>query len=175
MLKYSPASWSGWHGSHPGIAILVLLLLPFLDRNQNRHYSKRKIALTVMGVVVTGIVGLTIIASVTNATPGAGRGAGTNSEQITLGQTCIRSTAPNVTARTAKGGVIQGVAGLDGFKMKALHSQDEMYTRTDETPGDIIAFGSPTWACSRSVRPTAVLFPPRDQCDLSPSCATTWD
>ena len=87
MLKYFPGKLE-WVGTAviPGIAILVLLLLPFLDRNQKRHYSKRKIALAVMGVVVVGIVGLTIIASVTTPPQEAVAAAGTIPEQITLGQ-----------------------------------------------------------------------------------------
>jgi len=103
MLKYFPGKLE-WVGTAviPGIAILVLLLLPFLDRNQNRHYSKRKIALTVMGVVVTGIVGLTIIASVTTPPQEPVAAAGTIPSRSPSARTCIRSTAPNVTARTAR-------------------------------------------------------------------------
>jgi len=144
MLKYFPGKLE-WVGTAviPGIAILVLLLLPFLDRNQNRHYSKRKIALTVMGVVVTGIVGLTIIASVTTPPQEPVAAAGTIPEQITLGQNLYSLNCTQCHGPDGEGGVIQGVAGLDGFKMKALHSQDEMYTRTDETLADIIAFGQP--------------------------------
>ena len=66
MLKYFPGNLE-WLGTTiiPGIAILVLLLLPLLDRNPKRHYSTRKIGLSVMGVVVVGIVGLTVLAAVT--------------------------------------------------------------------------------------------------------------
>jgi mono/diheme cytochrome c family protein len=144
MLKYFPGNLE-WLGTAviPGIAILVLLLLPLLDRNQMRHYSKRKIALTVMGVVVAGIVGLTIIASVTTPPQEPVAAAGTILEQITLGQNLYSLNCTQCHGPDGEGGVIQGVAGLDGFKMKALHSQDEMYTRTDETLADIIAYGQP--------------------------------
>ena len=83
MLKYFPGKLE-WLGTAviPVIAILVLLLLPFLDRNQKRHYSKRKIALTVMGVVVVGIVGLTIIAAVTTPPQEPLAAADTIPEQI---------------------------------------------------------------------------------------------
>ena len=144
MLKYFPGKLE-WVGTAviPGIAILVLLLLPFLDRNQKRHYSKRKIALAVMGVVVVGIVGLTIIASVTTPPQEAVAAAGTIPEQITLGQNLWSVNCTQCHGADGEGGVIQGVSGLEGFKMKALRSQDEMYTRTDETLADIIAFGQP--------------------------------
>ena len=144
MLKYFPGKLE-WVGTAiiPGIAILVLLLLPFLDRNQKRYYSKRKIALMVMGVVVVGIVGLTIVAAVTTPPQEVVAAAGTIPEQISLGQNLFSLNCTQCHGADGEGGVIQGVSGLNGFKMKALHSQDEMYTRTDETLADIIAFGQP--------------------------------
>jgi hypothetical protein len=42
-----------------------------------------------------------------------------------------------------EGGVIQGVEGLEGFNMKAINTQDEMYTRTDDTLYNIINYGQP--------------------------------
>ena len=144
MLKYFPGKLE-WVGTAviPGIAVLVLLLLPFLDRNQKRHYSRRKIALAVMGVVVVGIVGLTIIAAVTTPPQEVVAAAGTIPEQITLGQNLWSVNCSQCHGPDGEGGVIQGVSGLNGFNMKALHSQDEMYTRTDETLADIIAYGQP--------------------------------
>jgi ubiquinol-cytochrome c reductase cytochrome b subunit len=144
MLKYFPGKLE-WLGTAviPTIAILVLLLMPFLDRNQKRHYSKRKIGLTVMGIVVAGIVGLTIIASITTPPQEPLTAANTIPQQIALGQNLWSVNCSQCHGPDGEGGVIQGVTGLEGFKMKALHSQDEMYTRTDETLGDIIAFGQP--------------------------------
>jgi len=144
MLKYFPGKLE-WLGTAviPAIAILVLLLLPFLDRNQKRHYSKRKIGLTVMGIVVAGIIGLTLIAAVTTPPQEPLAAANTIPQQIALGQNLYSLNCTQCHGPDGEGGVIQGVTGLDGFKMKALHSQDEMYTRTDETLGNIIAFGQP--------------------------------
>jgi mono/diheme cytochrome c family protein len=144
MLKYFPGKLE-WLGTTviPGIAILVLLLLPLLDRSPKRHYSKRKIALTVMGGVVAGIVGLTVVAVVTTPPQEPAAAAGTVPQQIALGQDLYSLNCTQCHGPDGEGGVIQGVAGLDGFKMKALHSPDEMYTRTDETLADIIAYGQP--------------------------------
>ena len=144
MLKYFPGKLE-WVGTAviPGIAVLVLLLLPFLDRNRKRHYSRRKIALAIMGVAVVGIVGLTIIAAVTTPPQEVVAAAGTIPEQITLGQNLWSVNCSQCHGPNGEGGVIQGVSGLNGFNMKALHSQDEMYTRTDETLADIIAYGQP--------------------------------
>lgn len=48
----------------PALVILALVLLPFLDRNPYRHYSRRVLSLTVMGVIVAALVVLTVLAEV---------------------------------------------------------------------------------------------------------------
>jgi mono/diheme cytochrome c family protein len=96
-----------------------------------------------MGAVVTGIVGLTVVAAVTTPPQEPVAAAGTVPQQIALGQNLYSLNCTQCHGPEGEGGIIQGVTGLDGFKMKALHSQDEMYTRTDETLADIIAFGQP--------------------------------
>jgi len=192
----------------PGLAVLILIVLPLTDRGPRRHYSQRMLALTVMGVFVVSVIVLTMIADIPTTTlalpqflagmviPGsayvllvvlsfvprralkwvsraqvwvAGVGsaamlvlgvvlvriappaaaqpgvqlASTLSEQIAQGQDLWSVNCAQCHGPDGEGGVIQGVLGLDGFKMKALHSQDEMYTRTDETLVDIISYGQP--------------------------------
>lgn len=46
----------------PFVVILGLVLLPFLDRNPRRHYSRRVLSLTVMGLIVAALVTLTVLA-----------------------------------------------------------------------------------------------------------------
>lgn len=194
----------------PGLAVLALVVLPFMDRNPHRHYARRALALAVMGVVITDIVALTLIANIPTSAGNpmtvlqafAGLGiplvallalfglgyafrpkpetsirvlpwiggvatvgtlaltgivlattpsvaqettvAGNLVQQISQGQdlyslNCVQCHGPD-----GEGGVIQGVVGLEGFKMKAIHSQDEMYTRTDDTFSQIIAYGQPS-------------------------------
>jgi mono/diheme cytochrome c family protein len=53
----------------PGVGILALLLLPILDRNRYRHYSRRILALTVMSIVVVNMVILTLIADIPTTFP----------------------------------------------------------------------------------------------------------
>jgi len=192
----------------PGLAVLILFVLPLTDRNPYRHYSRRVLALTVMGVLVVTIVVLTMIADIPTTTlalpqflaglviPGtaflllvvlslvarrspqraghaqiwvagiasvamlalgivlvsvarpAAAEAGTQlattlSEQIAQGQDLWSVNCAQCHGPDGEGGIIQGVKGLEGFNMKAIHSQDEMYTRTDETLGDIISYGQP--------------------------------
>ena len=66
MLKYFPGQIE-WIGTAiiPGIAVLALFLLPFFDRSPFRYWKKRKLAVSIMSIIVFGIVGLTIIAAAT--------------------------------------------------------------------------------------------------------------
>src|SRR5512136_246526 len=45
----------------PLLVILLVVLLPFFDRNPYRHYSRRTMALGILGVFVTSMVVLTAI------------------------------------------------------------------------------------------------------------------
>ncbi|MFN2233007.1 MAG: hypothetical protein ACK2U1_02175, partial [Anaerolineales bacterium] len=49
----------------PGIGIGLLLVLPFIDRNPFRHFSKRRFGIALMSVIVAWIVLLTILAGLT--------------------------------------------------------------------------------------------------------------
>jgi len=48
----------------PGAAILVLTLLPFLDKSPLRYYGKRILPISVMGIFVVSMVQLTLLADV---------------------------------------------------------------------------------------------------------------
>ncbi len=48
----------------PGIAIGILTLLPFIDRSEHRYYAKRAMPIGIMGIMVLGIVLLTLLADV---------------------------------------------------------------------------------------------------------------
>ncbi|MGD2162347.1 MAG: hypothetical protein PVG04_04585, partial [Anaerolineales bacterium] len=65
MLKYFPGAIE-WVGTAivPVAAVLALLLLPFYDRSPFRHWSKRKVGISIMGLTVVGIVVLTVLAAV---------------------------------------------------------------------------------------------------------------
>ncbi len=53
----------------PGIAIAVLLLLPFIDRSPNRYYGKRVLPISIMAIFVVGIVMLSLMADVPTVAP----------------------------------------------------------------------------------------------------------
>ncbi len=70
FLKFIPGKLE-WLGAIvvPSVAVAVLFLLPLIDRNPHRHYSKRVLAISVMGVIVVQMVMLTIMASVPAPAP----------------------------------------------------------------------------------------------------------
>ena len=53
----------------PGVAILLLTLLPFIDRSPNRYYGKRALPISIMTIVVVGIVLLTLMSDVPTVSP----------------------------------------------------------------------------------------------------------
>jgi mono/diheme cytochrome c family protein len=53
----------------PGAAVLVLTLLPFIDRTAVRYYGKRILPISIMAIVVIGIVMLTLMADIPTVAP----------------------------------------------------------------------------------------------------------
>jgi mono/diheme cytochrome c family protein len=145
LLKYFPGEVE-WVGTTiiPTIAVLALFLLPFYDRNPRRYWKKRPLALILMTVLVAGIVALTILASATTP-PQAETGtlAGTLVEKIAAGQDLYSIQCVECHGAEGEVTVIQGVEGLEGKVISAIHSKDVMYTRTDDTLFNIINYGQP--------------------------------
>ena len=144
MLKYFPGAIE-WVGTViiPAVAILALLLLPFYDRNPVRYWKKRKLPTVIMGIVVVGIIVLTIMAVVSTPPQEEVEVTQTLSDQIVAGQDlysihCVECHGPD-----GEGGEIVGVEGLEGVIVKSISSQDEMYTRSDQTFFNIIDYGQP--------------------------------
>lgn len=144
MLKYFPGAIE-WLGTFilPTVAVLALLLLPFYDRSPERHWKKRKIGTAIMGIVVIGIVVLTIMAVVSTPPQEEGAVALTLSDQIVAGQDVYSVYCVECHGADGEGGEIVGVEGLEGVFVKPINSQDEMYTRSDQTFFDIIDYGQP--------------------------------
>lgn len=142
FLKFVPGKIE-WMGTFvlPVIGILVLFALPFLDRNPLRHWKNRLTGVSIMGVVVLGMVGLTIRSVITTPKNEEGLAANTPTEKMVLGGElygiyCVECHGPD-----GEGGVIAGVEGLEGVELKPISSQDEMYTRSDDTLHAIIDYG----------------------------------
>ncbi|MCS6908558.1 MAG: c-type cytochrome [Anaerolineales bacterium] len=144
LLKYFPGQIE-WIGTAviPGLAVLALFLLPFIDRNPYRHWSKRKLALGIMGTVVVGIVVLTLLAAFTTPPQPEAAVANTLREQIALGEELYALHCVECHGIEGEGGEIKGVPGLEGVTLKPINDQDVMYPFTDETLYNIIAMGQP--------------------------------
>ncbi len=199
----------------PALVILLLVVLPFMDKNPFRHYSRRTMALSIMAVFVVSMVVLTAISGIPAISGNSGMStmtllqfltglviptlayiivvgssflakkfehlvsrlqkwtavgasvsmiiiaggvmllappaapgtevqvANTLTEQILLGQDLYSVNCVECHGAEGEGGIITGVEGLEGYNMKSIHTQDEMYTRSDETLGDIISYGQP--------------------------------
>jgi len=142
FLKFVPGKIE-WVGTTliPALAVLALFALPFLDKNHLRHWKNRLTGISIMGVVVLGMVGLTIRSVITTPEQVEGSAAYTIQEQMILGQEvyslyCVECHGPD-----GEGGIIAGVEGLEGLELKPISSRDEMYTRSDETLENIAAYG----------------------------------
>ena len=145
MLKYFPGAIE-WVGTAviPGIAVLALFLLPFIDRNPNRHWSKRRIGISIMTVIVIGIVALTIMAAVSTPPQEEDEAiANTISEKIIVGTDLYSVWCVECHGSDGEGGEVIGVEGMEGVILKPINSQDEMYTRSDQTFYNIIDYGQP--------------------------------
>src|SRR5512141_470066 len=53
----------------PGIAVLALTLLPFIDRTPYRYYGKRILQLSLMAIIIVDIVMLTLMADIPTVSP----------------------------------------------------------------------------------------------------------
>lgn len=142
LLKYFPGAIE-WVGTTivPFVAVLALLLLPFYDRSPFRHWSRRKVAISLMGVSVIGIVVLTILAAVTTPPQEEFTLAGSISEQIVLGQDLYGLHCVECHGAEGEGGEITTVEGLEGVVVAPLNAPDFIYTRTDETIFNVIDYG----------------------------------
>ena len=60
----------------PGIGIGLLTLLPFIDKSPERHYTRRMLPLTIMGIMILDIVLLTFISDIPTVSESGSRLSG---------------------------------------------------------------------------------------------------
>lgn len=144
MLKYFPGQLE-WIGTFviPTVVLVLLFLLPFIDRNPKRHWKNRKFAVVIMSLVVIGMVTLTIMAFASTP-PQEETVAATNlGERVSLGQDLYSVYCVECHGAEGEGGEIVGVEGLEGVILDPINDSDVMYTFTDETLYNIIDYGQP--------------------------------
>ena len=144
MLKYFPGALE-WIGTTviPGLAVTALFLLPFIDRNPYRHFSKRKFGNIFMTIIVAGMVVLTIMAVLSTPPQEEVAVASSLSEQITQGSDLYSVQCVECHGAEGEGGEIVGVEGLEGVVLTAINARDVMYTLTDQALYNIIDYGQP--------------------------------
>jgi menaquinol-cytochrome c reductase cytochrome b/c subunit len=144
MLKYFPGELE-WVGTAilPGLAVLALFLLPFLDRSPHRYWKKRKLGVSIMSVIVIGMAGLTVVAFAETPPMEGDHGPGSIADQVIAGQDLYAVYCVECHGADGEGGEIIGVEGLEGVVLKAINTSDEMYTRSDDTLYAIVDYGQP--------------------------------
>jgi len=144
FLKYFPGELE-WVGAAviPGILVVALIFLPLYDKNPHRHYSKRKFAIGFMSFIVIGMVGLTIKATLSTPPQEESHIANSIGEKMSLGQDLYSVQCVECHGPDGEGGEIVGVEGLEGVVVKSISSNDEMYTRHDDSLVSIISYGQP--------------------------------
>jgi mono/diheme cytochrome c family protein len=142
MLKYFPGTIE-WVGTTvvPIIAILALLLLPFYDRSPFRHWRKRRLGISIMGLVVVGMVALTIMAVVTTPPTEEFSAVSSVTGKIIAGQDLYSIQCVECHGSEGEGGEITTVEGLEGVIVAPLNAPDFIYTRTDQTIANVIEYG----------------------------------
>ena len=142
FLKFIPGQIE-WVGTFviPLLGVLALFALPFLDKNPLRYWKNRLAGISIMGLVVLGMIGLTVRSVITTPKNEEGLTANTLPEKIVLGGDlygihCVECHGPD-----GEGGIIAGVEGLEGVELKSISSRDEIYTRSDETLEAIVEYG----------------------------------
>jgi mono/diheme cytochrome c family protein len=142
LLKYFPGKLE-WVGTTvvPIVLVLLLLLLPFYDRNPFRHWRRRRVAMSAMVLGVVGIVGLTVLAVASTPPSTETTAAATLSAQIVAGQDLFSINCAECHGSNGETTKIEGVTGLEGTAVVPLNSKDFIYTRTDDTIYNIIEQG----------------------------------
>lgn len=142
LLKFIPGQVE-WLGTFviPVVGVLALFLLPLLDKNPLRHWKNRLVGISIMGIVVLSMVGLTVRSVITTPKNEEERVANTIQAQIALGDELYSIYCTECHGPDGEGGIIAGVEGLEGVELKPISSRDEMYTRSDETLEAIIELG----------------------------------
>ncbi len=127
----------------PAASMLLLFVLAFFKDKQGSSLS-RNITVGIAGVSIVAMTVITV--AVTSRAsyypvPEEEVVAGSISEKIVLGQDLYSIYCTECHGPDGEGGIIAGVEGLEGVELKPISSQDEMWTRSDQTLLAIVDFG----------------------------------
>lgn len=125
----------------PAIFLLAVILIPVLVKKS----TNRALGWTT-GIGSALILGLSVAILVLAPPQKAGAEvtiATTIPEKILLGEELYGIHCVECHGAEGEGGEVKGVEGLEGAILEAINSRDLMYTFTDETLYNIIAYGQP--------------------------------
>ncbi|MDZ7844829.1 MAG: c-type cytochrome [Anaerolineales bacterium] len=142
FLKFIPGQLE-WVGTTliPLLGVAILFALPFIDKSPTRFWKNRPWSISLMGAVVLGMIGLTVRAVITTPEQEETTLATTIQEKVILGQDLYSIHCVECHGPEGGGGEVIGVEGMEGVVLKPINSQDEMYTRSDDTLEAIINYG----------------------------------
>ncbi len=126
----------------PGLALLALFVLAFVFK------GKTEASVHVMpwiggvaAVVIIVLAGIVLIAAPPAAAGPEVQVANTLTEKILLGQDLYSVNCVECHGADGEGGEVKGVKGFENVILLPIHTKDIMYTFTDETLANIIAYG----------------------------------
>jgi mono/diheme cytochrome c family protein len=160
----------------PGLSILALVGLAFLTRRVPFDAKRPQIGVAVISsAAMLGLGALVLImAPPVEATEEAGV-AGSLAEQILIGQDLYSVHCVECHGSEGEGGEIKGVEGLEGVVLAAINATDVMYTFTDETLSNIIAYGQPDQGMPPFGKAYGGELSPSDLDSLVAFMRYTWD
>jgi mono/diheme cytochrome c family protein len=126
----------------PGLSLVILFLTAFFVKKSTNQIMVWTTALSSLAMVV-----LTAVILIMSPPPAAaeeeGTIAGTLSEQILAGTDLYSINCVECHGAEGEGGEVKGVEGLEGVVLAPINASDTMYTFTDDTLYNIIAYGQP--------------------------------
>jgi mono/diheme cytochrome c family protein len=142
LLKYFPGKLEGVAITGLGLAIAFGLFgLPFFDRGRKRHPLNRPVAAAVMGLIVVGLVALTIRAvATTPAQAETGSTGGDLESRVQAGATLYGEQCAECHGENGEGAEIKT---RPGEFTDPLNSEDFLVTHPHETIVKLISYGQP--------------------------------
>jgi len=142
LLKYFPGKLEGVAITGLGLVIVFGLFgLPFFDRGSKRHPLNRPVATAVMGVIVLGLVFLTVQAVVTTPPQAEAVGVGGDlASRIEAGAKLYQELCSECHGQSGEGAEIKT---RPGEYTNPLNSEDFLETHPRDTTVKLINYGQP--------------------------------
>jgi mono/diheme cytochrome c family protein len=160
----------------PGVATIALVGLAYAAQKTSIDPKRPQIWVAVISSLTMLVMGVLVLvlAPPVEATEEAGI-AGSLSEQIIQGQDLYSVQCVECHGSEGEGGEIKGVEGLEGVILAPINASDVMYTFTDETLFNIVAYGQPDQGMPPFGKAYGGELSPSDMDSLVAFMRYTWD